>query len=96
MGNLPYFKQRLHVGWPRFGEPRKYMGPLPQFCGHKYHEPLIGPGGLGKFKTSAAAAYPAALCKEIALAFLNAGLLRTSQDKGVSIASRSAGGVPGE
>eukprot|EP00973_Karenia_brevis_P061626 8569589-Karenia_brevis.AAC.1 len=82
-GELAIFQAETACEWPRFGENRKYIGPLPQFCRHKYHEPLIRPGGSGKFKTSAAAADPAALCKEIATAFLD-------------LASQSAVGVPGE
>eukprot|EP00973_Karenia_brevis_P088545 12276589-Karenia_brevis.AAC.1 len=79
MGNLPSFKRLLHVGWPKFDEKRKYVGPLPQSCGHSFHEPLIGAGDAGKFKTSAAAAYPTALCEEIAQSFFTTGISRTSQ-----------------
>ena len=55
----------LSRGWPRFAPKGKYMGPLPDTCGHR-HKPLIGRGHSGKFRTSSSASYPPQMCKWIA------------------------------
>ena len=58
--NMPF------SGPPKFGENDRYAGPLPQYCGHKDHEALVGMSVSGQWKTTPAAAYPPLLCKQIA------------------------------
>ena len=55
----------LFQGWPTFSASSAYLGPLPKACGH-YHKGLLGREKDGSFKTSAAAAYPEAMCKWLA------------------------------
>ena len=52
--------------WPIFSKQGGYRGPLPKRCGHR-HKGLLGKQDpSGPFLTSAAAAYPPAMCKWIA------------------------------
>ena len=69
MGTVPFFDPevlKLSHGWPRFNSSGKYLGPLPQRCGHSKHKQLVGRDASGEFATSAAAAYPALMCHWIA------------------------------
>ena len=59
--NNPNLGPPLSRGWPQFSNAGFYKGPLPRHCGHR-HKPLLGRSGpSGKFRTSAAAAYPPAM-----------------------------------
>eukprot|EP00973_Karenia_brevis_P039167 5410357-Karenia_brevis.AAC.1 len=41
MGNVSSFADSLYLGWPCFNDNNQYAGPLPSFCGHERHQPLI-------------------------------------------------------
>ena len=68
--SCPPLKARLYFGWPSFSKIGSYRGPLPAHCEHKglmRHKPLLGRSqSTGTFRTSAAAAYPAAMCAWLA------------------------------
>lgn len=52
--------------WPVFNDSFKYMGPLPPTCPHGSHSHKLVGREAGKFRTSAAASYPPAMCAWIA------------------------------
>eukprot|EP00435_Cladocopium_sp_Y103_P065967 s171_g28.t1 len=57
--------KRCHFGFPRFNKFFRYLGPLPQRCGHKHVYKLMGKAG-NRWNTSPSASYPAGMCKFIA------------------------------
>ena len=60
---------KLFQGLPSFDRSGYYKGPLPRQCGHRRHVPLIrleNSSSAANFRTAAAAAYPAGMCKWIA------------------------------
>ena len=58
---------KLARGWPQFNDKGEYRGPLPRRCGHSFHRPLIGHDASGGWRTTAAAAYPPAMCRWLAM-----------------------------
>lgn len=75
LSNLPGCKKLPFATWPKFTSTKRYLGPLPFHCTHKFHvKKLIGKSQKGGFQTSPSASYPPALCRY--LATLIAGVLR--------------------
>ena len=71
MSNLPSCLQHGQQ-WPTFDENGFYSGPLGR-CPHEFHEPLLGFNvQLQKWNTADSAAYPAAMCRDIALDVISA------------------------
>ena len=71
MSNLPSCLQHGQQ-WPTFDENCFYSGPLGR-CPHEFHEPLLGFNvQLQKWNTADSAAYPAAMCRDIALDVISA------------------------
>jgi len=72
LGTLIGLRSLGHVGWPSFTRVgRRFMEPHSHNCGHK-HAPILGKTPEGVWRSQAAAAYPAQLCKAIAEAVWNA------------------------
>ena len=68
MSNLKEARLENNQGWPEFDAAGHYIGPLIGNCGHNSHpKQIVGLDDQGKFKTSAAAAYPSELCNYSAL-----------------------------
>ena len=83
--NLPKATEEPFQGWPYFDAQRRYLGPLPHVCPHGRHgERLVGRNKHGAFKTAASAAYPADMCKWLALLIVESIQTR-SLKRGVSI-----------
>eukprot|EP00973_Karenia_brevis_P058789 8186851-Karenia_brevis.AAC.1 len=95
MGNVSSFADSLYLGWPCFSDNNQYAGPLPSFCGHERHQPLIGQDGTGKFHTSKAAAYPAQLCEIMATSLISSLLTLKSFGKEDTEAHQSLAWDPG-
>ena len=75
LSNLPGCRKLPYATWPKFTSAKRYLGPLPFHCTHKFHvKKLIGKSQKGGFQTSPSASYPPALCKY--LARLITGVLR--------------------
>ena len=75
LSNLPGCRKLPFATWPKFTSTKRYLGPLPFHCTHKFHvKKLIGKSQKGGFQTSPSASYPPALCRY--LATLIAGVLR--------------------
>ena len=54
------------AAWPQFDAAGYYNGPLPDTCGHKHSQPMIGRNRRGGFNTAPAAAYPDPMCEFLA------------------------------
>ena len=77
--------------WPQFDSARRYLGPLPFGCGHKFHvKKLIGKTKAGTWTTSPSAAYPPALCKYLASLIASAARCRGDDRSVVSVGSSGA------
>ena len=86
MSNLKRCSSLKYANWPCFDSKRRYLGPLPFSCGHKFHvKKLIGKAKDGTWSTSPAAAYPPALCHYLASLIASAARCRGDD--------RSAGSV---
>ena len=67
MTTLKAAKASPFQSWPQFDSKRRYLGPLPSACSHRFHvKKLIGKSKTGAWVTAASAAYPAGLCKWLA------------------------------
>ena len=64
MCNFSIEDRRCHKGFPTFKKIR-YLGPLPEHCGHNHVHKLMGKTGT-RWNTSPSAAYPPGLCQFIA------------------------------
>ena len=46
LSNLKRCATLKYATWPRFDSSRRYLGPLPLGCGHKFHDRPVGPAGI--------------------------------------------------
>ena len=71
MCNFQVQDRRCYLGFPKFDKTNRYLGPLPQKCGHRHTYKLMGKTG-NRWNTSPSAAYPPGMCKFIADAIFGA------------------------
>jgi len=78
---------KVFMGWPRFNASGFYQGPLPRWCGHEFHEELIGFEPDGRFNTAKSASYPPAMCRWIANMIVRwcKKIVRISPEGGVAV-----------
>ena len=56
-----------YPGWPEHDEECRYLGPLPPVCRHGGHPGLRGKDEDGNWKTGPTGAYPAEICRHMAV-----------------------------
>ena len=69
-------------GWSTFTRDSKYLGPLPQSCGHRHEEQMIGELPDGGWATAHSAMYPGGMCKMFALRIFNDPMSRETRPFG--------------